>query len=98
MERIVQATVWIYGKLLLVYPNELRTRFSTDMVEVFEDFLRDAAEQRGAAGIAEMWRTAFVELATLGLAARLKANVIIAGGLSFVVSSLITWVFLHAVG
>ena len=98
MEPVVRVSVWIYRSLLGVYPRDLRTRFSADMAEVFEDLLRDAAEQRGAVGIVDSWRTAFLELVTVAVPAHLKPNVIIAGGLSFVVSSLITWVFLHAVG
>jgi hypothetical protein len=96
--QIIHASVWAYRRLLNVYPRELRARFATDMTEVFEDLLHDAAAQRGVLGIVELWRTAFVEFATVAVPARLEPNVVIASGLSFVVSSLITWVFLHAVG
>ena len=98
MERIIHASVWVYQRLLLVYPRELRARFSTDMAEVFEDQLHDASAQRGAAGIVALWRYALVEFVTVAVPERLKPNLIIAGGLSLVLSSLITWVFLHAVG
>jgi hypothetical protein len=98
MERIVHASVWVYRQLLLVYPRELRARFAVDMAEVFEDSLQDASAQEGTAGIAVLWRSAFVELATIAIPARMKSNVIIASGLSFLLSSLITWVFLRAVG
>lgn len=98
MERMVQVSVCVYRNLLRVYPRELRARFATDMAEVFEDLLQDAATERGTAGIVDLWRNALVEFATVALPARLKPDVIIAGSLSFVVSSLITWVFLYAVG
>lgn len=98
MQRIIHTSVWVYRRLLSVYPPELRARFATDMAEVFEDLLHDAAAQRGAAGIVELWRYASVEFATVAVPARLRPNLIIAASLSFVVSSLITWVFLHAVG
>jgi hypothetical protein len=98
MERFIQASVWVYGKLLAVYPREVRVRFASDMTEIFEDLLHDAAAQRGAAGIVVQWRRALLEFATVALAARLESHLIIAGTLSFVVSSLITWIFLRAVG
>lgn len=98
MERIIHASVWAYRNLLRVYPRELRARFAADMAEVFEDLLHDAAEQGGVAGIVELWRDACVEFVAVALPARLKPDMIMAGGLSFVVSSLITWIFLHAVG
>lgn len=98
MEQIVHLSARAYRWLLRVYPQELRARFATDMAEVFEDLLHDALEQRGAAGIVELWRDTLLEFATVAVPARLKPDVIIAGSLSLVVSSLITWVFLHAVG
>ena len=98
MERIIHVSVGVYQRLVLVYPRELRARFSTDMAEVFEDQLHDASAQRGAAGIVVLWCCALVEFITVGVPERLKSNLIIAGGLSLVLSSLITWFFLRAVG
>jgi hypothetical protein len=98
MEHFIQASVWVYRKLLAVYPRDVRARFASDMAEIFEDLLHDAAAQRGASGIAVQWRRALLEFATVALAARLESDLMIAGTLSFVASSLITWVFLHAVG
>jgi hypothetical protein len=98
MQPVIHASVWIYRQLLHVYPRELRAHFSTDMAEIFEDLLHDAASQRGALGITLLWRCAFLELATVAIPARLQSNQMIAAALSLVVSSLITWVFLRAVG
>jgi len=98
MNPMVRASVYVYRCLLLVYPRELRARFSTDMAEIFEDLLCEAVDQGGPREVAALWCTVFVEPAAVALPSRLKPNVIIAGGLSFVLSSLITWVFLHAVG
>jgi hypothetical protein len=88
----------IYGCLLVLYPRELRCRFGADMAEVFEDALRATMVERGASGVADLWYTALWELASVGLPSRLKTNTIVAGTLSFAVSSLIAWIFFRAVG
>jgi hypothetical protein len=98
MNLVVRVSAWAYRNLLLVYPRDLRDRFGVDMAEVFEDLLCEAAERGGPRGIVVLWYTILIELAAVAIPARLQPNLIIAGGLSFVLSSLITWVFLHAVG
>ncbi|MGB7435522.1 MAG: hypothetical protein WBR26_15040 [Candidatus Acidiferrum sp.] len=98
MNLMIRLSVWVYRSLLLVYPHELRARFGADMTEVFEDLLCEAAQQGGPRQIVALWNTVLVELAAVAIPARLTPHVVIAGGLSVVVSSLITWVFLHAVG
>jgi hypothetical protein len=95
---VVRFSVWVYRNLLLVYPRELRARFGADMIEVFEDLLCEVAQLGRPKQAAALWCTVLFELAAVAIPARLTPRVIIAGGLSFVVSSLITWVFLHAVG
>jgi hypothetical protein len=97
MDLVVRVSVWIYQGLLLVYPPELRARFHADMTEVFADLLQEGAEAAGHRGIAATWCTALGELG-VAVPARLQPNLILAAGLSFLVSSLITWVFLRAVG
>ncbi len=97
MELVVRVSVWVYRGLLLAYPRELRAHFDADMTEVFEDLLREHAEAAGLRGIAAIWRSALAEL-VVAVPARLQPDLIIAAGLSFVLSSLITWVFLRAVG
>jgi hypothetical protein len=98
MKRLVRVSVWVYRRLLPVYPRELRGRFGQDTAEVFEDLLCEAVEQTGAREIAALWCSALVELGSVAIPSRVKPNVVITGGLSFVVSSLITWVFLPAAG
>lgn len=98
MKLMIRFSVWVYRNLLLAYPHELRTRFGGDMTEVFEDLLCDVAQQGGPQQIAALWCTVLLELASVAIPARLTPHRIIAAGLSFLVSSLITWIFLHAVG
>jgi hypothetical protein len=97
-QAIVRMSGLLYGFLLNVYPAELRRRFATDMVEVFEDLLSDAHSERGAVGIASTWGHALWEFASVGLLSRLSSSAVIAAALSFVVASAIAWVFFRAVG
>jgi hypothetical protein len=98
MESVVRWSVRIYRHLLILYPHELRCRFGAEMAEVFEDLLCAGMVERGAAGGAALWCTALWEFASVGIPSRLKASAILAGTLSFAVSSVIAWVFFRAVG
>jgi hypothetical protein len=98
MERIVRWSGWIYGYLLIAYPRELRRRFGANMVEVFEDQLYEAGVQRGRLGIVSLWRTALWELASVAIPSRLESTTVIAGTVSFLVSSAIAWIFFRSVG
>lgn len=98
MKLLIRLNAWVYRSQLSAYPRELRARFGADMTDVFEDLLCEAARQGGPQQIAALWCTVLVELAAVAIPARLTPHVIIAGSLAFLVSSLITWVFLHAVG
>jgi hypothetical protein len=98
METVMRWSVRIYGCLLVLYPAELRCRFGVDMAEVFEDVLRAALVERGGSGVADLWCTALWELASVGLPSRLQTTTIVAGTVSFAVSSLIAWIFFRAVG
>ncbi len=98
MELIIRWSGWVYGCLLIAYPRKLRRRFARDMVEVFEDQLYEAAMQRNRSGIVSLWRTALWELASVGVPSRLESTTVIAGVVSFLVSSTIAWVFFRSVG
>ncbi len=98
MEWIIRWSGWTYRCLLIAYPRELRRRFGADMIEVFEDQLYEAALQGGRSGIVSLWRTALWELASVAVPLRLESSMVIAGALSFLVSSAIAWVFFRSVG
>ncbi|MGB7731761.1 MAG: hypothetical protein WBL50_27330 [Candidatus Acidiferrum sp.] len=98
MEPIIRWSGWIYGCLLIAYPRELRVRFGADMVEVFEDQLSEAVMQCGRSGIVSLWGTALWELASVAVPSRLESTAVIAGAVSFLVSSAIAWVFFRSVG
>lgn len=53
MGKMIKLNCWVYCRLLIFYPRELREKFGTEMVEIFEDLLCEAAgPQRGGVGIA----------------------------------------------
>jgi hypothetical protein len=95
---MIKLSCWVYCRLLIFYPRELRERFSREMVEIFEDLLCELGPQRGAMGLTLVWRTALWELIGVGLVSRLQSTAVIAGILSMIVSSLIAWEFFRAVG
>ena len=97
MDKMIKLSCWVYCRLLIFYPRELREKFSTEMVEIFEDLLCEAAAPQRS-GIALVWRTALWELISVGLVSRLQSTAVIAGILSMIVSSLIAWEFFRAVG
>lgn len=98
MELMIRWSGWIYGCLLIAYPRELRRRFGADMIEVFEEQLCEAATQCGRSGIVSLWRTALWELASVAVPSSLESTTVIAGAVSFLVSSAIAWVFFRSVG
>jgi hypothetical protein len=84
---VVQFSRMIYFRLLVFYPRDLRARFGSEMTDVFEALLRDAAFRDGFAGVVTMWRWALWELLTVASASRLESRTLMAGGLSFLTSS-----------
>jgi len=45
----------VYGFLLLLYPPALRGEFAADMLDVFEQQIRDESERHGFTGVARVW-------------------------------------------
>ncbi len=87
MPRSVQLSRFVYERLLLFYPRDLRRRFGLEMAEVFEDLMREAAIRRGLAGVASQWGSALWELLSVAAPSRLENNTLMAGAISFLASS-----------
>ena len=64
---------WIYGALLLLYPEELRRDFGAEIREVFDDDLNEAWRSRGFRGVLGVWWCALCEVAKIAVPA-MKAN------------------------
>ena len=96
MEKIIRASCRVYGHLLIFYPGDFRRRFAAEMVQLFEELLRDAA-QRGPIAITSLWRSALWELLSVAVPLRLQNAAVIAGGLSLIASSILFLAFFRAV-
>ena len=87
----------VYEALLIFYPRDLRHKFGAEMAEVFEALIRDAVLGHGLAETISLWRSALWELLTVALPLRLASNAVVAGAISFLVSSVLFLVFFRAV-
>ena len=87
----------VYGGLLVFYPCDLRHNFGAEIAAVFEELMRDAVAERGAAGMVSLWRSALWELLTLALSSRLASNAVKAGAISLLASSALFLVLFRAV-
>jgi hypothetical protein len=97
MAKIIRLSCFVYGRLLIFYPRELRRRFGIEMVEVFEHLTHEVMLQRGPAGMVSLWGSALWELLTVAAPLQLRDTTVIAGALSFVASSALTLAFFRAV-
>jgi hypothetical protein len=95
--RVVRASRMLYAGLIVFYPREVRGRFGIEMADVFEDLIRDAAAERGWRGIFWPWGSVLRELLTVALPLRLASNLVMAGAISFLASSVLFLVFFRAV-
>ena len=59
----------LYGRLLVLYPEDLRRDFGTEMALVFADDLAAARREAGFHGVFRVWRCALSEFFRFGLPA-----------------------------
>lgn len=97
MTRLIGVSRCLYQHLLICYPSELRSRFGTEMADVFEDLLCEAVAERGVSGVLSSWRTALWELLTIAGPRRFNETTLMACALSFVISSALFLAFFRAV-
>lgn len=67
MKGILARSVRIYEKLLLLYPEDLRRDFGSEMALAFADDLESAWGDARIAGVIQIWWYALRELATVAL-------------------------------
>ena len=96
--KLSRLQILFYRQLLFVYPRDLRARFATDMLEVFEDLLQESQAQRGPAGALAVWATAGRELLAIAMPLRLHNTRWAAAAISLLISSFIAWIFFRSVG
>ena len=87
MAPILRASCFVYRWLLVSYPLELRHRFGEEMVEVFEDQMRDERIRGGPAASLRVAFTAGWEVLSVAVPSQLQNSVVIAATLSSLSSS-----------
>ena len=86
-----------YVWLLLLYPQELRGRYSGEMKLVFREQLQAEWRQRGVAGAARVAWLAGWEVISVAAPLQLRNPAVIAFALSFVTASILMLTFFRAV-
>jgi len=84
MRRILAQSIWLYGKLLLLYPGELRREFGNEMALVFAEDIESAWGDARIAGVLQIWWYALRELVTVALPAQRSNPCVLAPALAFV--------------
>ncbi len=97
MQSLIRLSCFLYSRLLIFYPRELRQKFGTHMVEIFEDLLLELPPHRAVAAFLSLWRIALWELASVGVVSRLQNPTLIAAASSVLLSSLLAWFFFRGV-
>lgn len=88
MTNLVDWNDRIYGRLLLLYPADLRRDFGAEMAFVFSEDLAVARREAGAAGMLRVWRNTLRELLCLALPPLAAKPVVAVPVLSFAVNFL----------
>jgi hypothetical protein len=97
MPKIIRLSCYVYRRMLIFYPRDLRRRFGSEMVEVFADQLSEVALEQRSIGMLSLWGTALWELLSVAAPARLQSTTLIACTVSFLASSAMFLAILGAV-
>jgi len=87
METALKACSRAYSVLLILYPGELRERFADEMLEVFEQQIYGAWEERGFAGVVQVWLWALAEVLFVALPTQMGQPIVIVPTLSLLSNS-----------
>jgi hypothetical protein len=87
MQTALTVSSQAYSMLLILYPHELRRRFAGEMIEVFEQQLEGAWQERGPMGLVRIWLYAIGELLCIALPAQLAQPIVIVPTLSLLSNS-----------
>ena len=66
----------IYSRLLVLYPEDLRREYGTEMALVFADDLEAARRESGVRGVLRVWRCALSEFLRYALPRHLSSPVV----------------------
>ena len=73
----------LYGRLLLLYPDDLRRDYGAEMVLAFHDDMESARRDAGVRGVLRVWGCALSEVLRLALPAHLASPAVLVPALVF---------------
>jgi len=85
MNIVLLRSLWLYERLLLLYPEDLRRDFGGEMILAFADDLEAAWGDARIAGVMQIWWYALREMLTVALPAQRSNPCVLVPALSFVV-------------
>ncbi len=83
MKGVLDRSIWLYEKLLLLYPENLRRDFGSEMALAFAEDLRSAWGDARIAGVLQIWWYALRELVTVALPAQRSNPCVLVPALAF---------------
>jgi len=97
MKTVTQRSCSVYAVLLFAYPSDFRHHVSGEMKETFACQLRGAWERDGLDGAWAVWRLALWELFSVAIPLQMQNSIVIAAGLSVMVSSASALLFFRSI-
>jgi hypothetical protein len=101
MNELLARSIWIYQKLLFLYPAELRREFGDEMTLAFADDLESAWGDARVAGVIQIWRYALGELLTVALPGQTANPYVLSPFFAFLATSftqsMAVWIGAHQV-
>jgi len=83
MKGVLARSIWLYEKLLLLYPADLRREYGNEMTLVFAEDLASAWGDARIAGVLQIWWYALRELVTVALPAQRSNPCVLVPALAF---------------
>ena len=88
MNELLVRSAWLYEKLLLLYPEELRREFGAEMALAFSDDLASAWGDARLTGVIQIWWYALREVLTVALPGQRSNPCVLVPALSFALAAL----------
>ncbi len=88
MSGILARSIWLYAKLLFLYPADLRREFGGEMALIFAEDIESAWGDARIAGVLQIWWYALRELVTVALPAQCSNPCLLVPALAFVLVAL----------
>jgi len=73
---IIEVSRKVYETSLSFYPDDLRTDFGEEMIEVFEQQISEAYKENGTRGLLQVWLCAAREFVSIALTSQLTQRMV----------------------